>query len=325
MSRRRRRSARAASARRSWPVEARPARRRARSAAAARARASTCRSPTRRRCPASRRGAGPQARRRRRRACTRPPPLTGKCLVRPSTASSGSRHASAIAGARMTQRSPCGAAARCQQASRGHPLPSGGDLGGAALLRPRAAAGEGQPGGRSPGRRHGARDGRAACRRARAEPRHRGQQARACRGGAGWRNSAAHRRPLDDAARRTSRPPRRTYSATTPRSWVISRIAMPSSSRSRCSSSRICAWMVTSSAVVGSSAISSCGPAGERHRDHDPLAHAARELVRVLLERGARAPPMPTSRSSSSTAVARLGAAAGRGAAAAPRRSGSRP
>ena len=42
--------------------------------------------------------------------------------------------------------------------------------------------------------------------------------------------------------------------------------------------------MVTSSAVVGSSAMSSFGLARERHRDHDALAHAARQLVRVLLD-----------------------------------------
>jgi hypothetical protein len=48
-------------------------------------------------------------------------------------------------------------------------------------------------------------------------------------------------------------------SATTPMSWVISTSAMP---RSRCSDinrSRICFWIVTSSAVVGSSAINSSG------------------------------------------------------------------
>ena len=49
-------------------------------------------------------------------------------------------------------------------------------------------------------------------------------------------------------------------------------------------SSRICAWIVTSSAVVGSSAISSARLAGERHRDHHALAHAARQLVRVLVD-----------------------------------------
>ena len=52
----------------------------------------------------------------------------------------------------------------------------------------------------------------------------------------------------------------------------------------RCSRSRICAWMVTSSAVVGSSAISSCGLAGQRHGDHDALAHAAGELVRIVVD-----------------------------------------
>ena len=42
--------------------------------------------------------------------------------------------------------------------------------------------------------------------------------------------------------------------------------------------------MVTSSAVVGSSAISSRGLAGQRHGDQRPLAHAAGQLVRVVLE-----------------------------------------
>ena len=72
--------------------------------------------------------------------------------------------------------------------------------------------------------------------------------------------------------------------ATTPRSWVTRIIAM---NRSRCCSwsrSRICACTVTSSAVVGSSAKSSFGSAGDREGDHDALAHAARQLVRVLLE-----------------------------------------
>ncbi len=42
-------------------------------------------------------------------------------------------------------------------------------------------------------------------------------------------------------------------------SWVMSMMAMPKRAFMSPSSSRICAWMVTSSAVVGSSAISSCG------------------------------------------------------------------
>jgi hypothetical protein len=52
---------------------------------------------------------------------------------------------------------------------------------------------------------------------------------------------------------------RSAVSATTPRSWVISNRPMPVSARSSSSSSRIWAWTVTSSAVVGSSAISTRG------------------------------------------------------------------
>ena len=51
-----------------------------------------------------------------------------------------------------------------------------------------------------------------------------------------------------------------------------------------CMSSRIWACTVTSRAVVGSSAISSVGVVDQRHRDHRPLAHAAGELVRVVVE-----------------------------------------
>ena len=52
---------------------------------------------------------------------------------------------------------------------------------------------------------------------------------------------------------------RSATSATTPRSWVISTTADDDSRRSVRIRSRICAWMVTSSAVVGSSAISTRG------------------------------------------------------------------
>ena len=45
---------------------------------------------------------------------------------------------------------------------------------------------------------------------------------------------------------------------------------------------RICAWTVTSSAVVGSSAIRMF--VEERHRDHRALAHPARVLVRVVAD-----------------------------------------
>ena len=57
------------------------------------------------------------------------------------------------------------------------------------------------------------------------------------------------------------------------------------SERSR---SRIWAWTVTSSAVVGSSAMSSRGSHDNASGDQRALAHAARELVRVVARGGAR-------------------------------------
>ena len=74
---------------------------------------------------------------------------------------------------------------------------------------------------------------------------------------------------------------RSARSATTPMSWVISRIAASMRSRRSRISSRISACTVTSSAVVGSSAISELRVAGERLRDHRALPLAAGELVRV--------------------------------------------
>src|SRR5690606_24264057 len=52
---------------------------------------------------------------------------------------------------------------------------------------------------------------------------------------------------------------RSAISATTPKSWVISRIAVSNFSFTSRISSKICAWMVTSRAVVGSSAINNLG------------------------------------------------------------------
>jgi hypothetical protein len=51
-----------------------------------------------------------------------------------------------------------------------------------------------------------------------------------------------------------------TLCAMTPRSCEIRMSAMPRSATSPWMSSRICFWMVTSSAVVGSSAMSRSGP-----------------------------------------------------------------
>ena len=53
-----------------------------------------------------------------------------------------------------------------------------------------------------------------------------------------------------------------------------------SATRSRIRS-KICAWTVTSSAVVGSSAMSASRPAGECHRDHHPLTPPAGQLVGI--------------------------------------------
>ena len=94
-------------------------------------------------------------------------------------------------------------------------------------------------------------------------------------------------------------------SATTPRSCVIMITAVPCSSCSSRISSRICAWVVTSSAVVGSSAIKQLGVVDQRHRDHDALPHAARELMRIVVD-AARRPWNPDLDEPGDCAVARL-------------------
>ncbi len=99
----------------------------------------------------------------------------------------------------------------------------------------------------------------------------------------------------------TATRPRRPRS--TPRSCVISRSATRRSlAAPSCSTSRICAWIVTSSAVVGSSAMITSRIVRDRHRDHHALAHAARELVR---ERGRRAARDSGCRRASSSSIAR--------------------
>jgi hypothetical protein len=63
---------------------------------------------------------------------------------------------------------------------------------------------------------------------------------------------------------------------------------MPRRRRRPRSRSRISAWIVTSSAgrrLVGDEQV---GLARDRHRDHDALAHAARELMRVVVRPGRR-------------------------------------
>ena len=81
----------------------------------------------------------------------------------------------------------------------------------------------------------------------------------------------------------------------------MSTTAEPNSRCRSLSRSRICACTVTSSAVVGSSAISSFGVVDQADGDHRPLAHAAGELVRVAAGAAVAGCGMPT-RSSISTA-----------------------
>src|SRR6218665_77136 len=109
---------------------------------------------------------------------------------------------------------------------------------------------------------------------------------------------------------------RSQVSAITPMSWVISITAAPRAWQMLFSSVMICACIDTSSAVVGSSATINCGSpgrappttpppgrapraqgggekwgvGGEGQRNHHPLAHAAGELVRVMVDalRGCR-------------------------------------
>src|SRR6218665_864383 len=75
---------------------------------------------------------------------------------------------------------------------------------------------------------------------------------------------------------------RSQVSAITPMSWVISITAAPRAWQMLFSSVMICACIDTSNAVVGSSATTNCNP--------PPLAHAAGELVRVMVDalRGCR-------------------------------------
>src|SRR5213076_256390 len=72
-----------------------------------------------------------------------------------------------------------------------------------------------------------------------------------------------------------------TFSAMTPRSCEIRIIDMPRSATISAIRSRICPWMVTSSALVGDQHF---GLARQRHRNGDALALAAGELVRIGID-----------------------------------------
>ena len=107
-----------------------------------------------------------------------------------------------------------------------------------------------------------------------------GQQLAACRRAAG-RRTPAPSAPLSTSSPRSITPTRWVKRRTRFRSWVMNSSAMPISRCSSSSRARIWAWIVTSSAVVGSSADQQLGPAGQRHGDHRALALAAGQLVRV--------------------------------------------
>ena len=148
------------------------------------------------------------------------------------------------------------------------------------------------------------------------------------RAGRAYRDARARRRwPRPGPSRRprphTSPRPASAMRATTPRSCVISTRPMPNSRCSSASRCRICAWMVTSSAVVGSSAMISDGLAHQRHGDHHALAQAARELVRILPE-PARRRRNADALEQVHRALARLAPRACGGGAAAPPRAGCR-
>ena len=118
---------------------------------------------------------------------------------------------------------------------------------------------------------------------------------------------------------------RSQMSATTPRSWVTKTIAIPVSRCSTRSRSRICAWIVTSSAVGGLVGDQELRVVGERHRDHRPLAHPTRERVRVVLAPAGAGPgsrPGRASRRPGALACARVRPSGGR---APTPRSGCRP
>ena len=146
-----------------------------------------------------------------------------------------------------------------------------------------------EPAGRRHGRqlRHAAEDDREAL------ARHRPGRA-CCASAPGCRGAGDRRTPRRTVSASTISPAyitatRSAISLTTPRLCVIRITLIPSSSRRPAIRSRIWAWIVTSSAVVGSSAISSLGSSRSASRDHHALAHPAGELVRVVVEPRRRA------------------------------------
>ena len=122
------------------------------------------------------------------------------------------------------------------------------------------------------------------------------RSARAARGGSASRRS--DRAYRDAAASRTARRPRASstlrpayitttrsaVSATTPRSWVMKIMAMPASACSSLQQAehlRLHRDIERRGRLVGDQ---HRGLAGDRHGDHHALAHAARQLMRIIVE-----------------------------------------
>ena len=110
--------------------------------------------------------------------------------------------------------------------------------------------------------------------------RHAAQQPLACRGAVA-RGKVARRRVPPPRARRYITATRSQKWPTIGRSWLISSSPMPRRATRSSINRRMSACTVASSALVGSSAMSSSGIRRQHHRDHDPLPHAAGQLVRV--------------------------------------------
>ena len=104
-----------------------------------------------------------------------------------------------------------------------------------------------------------------------------------CTGGGGGRTApGAGRAP--SPARRTSRRRRRPMSATTPRSCVMSTIAVPNSSLHAAQHVQHLGLHRDVQRRGGLVGHQYRGPQRDRHRDHHALPHAAGELVRVAVD-----------------------------------------
>ena len=244
--------------------------------------------PTRRPGPASRRAA--IAKLTPSTACTAPtrrcsrPPWIGKCFTRSVDLedSGASAHAAAAARARPPSRRRVWPAPASIERRRLGAAAVGREARSAARRRSRRSAAS------ATARCRGSPAAAAACPPPRPRRRAAGSRAsgRACRDAAGCANSAS------TGASSTLRPAyitttRCAVSATTPRSCVISMIAVPSlllELQHQVEDLRLDGDVERGGRLVGDQHLRI---AGQRHGDHHALAHAARELVRIFVERGA--------------------------------------